>query len=215
MKPSAIPLALSLVAALSVSLAPAVLADTTTTVTTTTVAPPVMPMDYQVTRRSTTFYSAPIVEKRVTIERPVLIEKEKCTTYRTTSQRACVHHASTCHKTVSHLSHTNRVLAYHQTRRVIEKPVIVKRETIEKRVVVEKPVYVNRVIEKPVYVNRVIEKPVYVDRIVEKPVYQTRIIEQPVVVERRASIVPIGGTLVKEKIEHHNDHDTIKIQRYF
>jgi len=205
MKLAAIPLALSMVAALSVSLAPAVLADTTTTITTTSAAPPVMPVDYQVTRRSTTFYSAPIVEKRVTIERPAVIEKEKYTTCRATSRRACVHHASTCHKTVSHLSHTNRALAYHQTRRVIERPVVVKRETIEKRVVVE----------KPVYVNRVIEKPVYVERVVEKPVYQTRIVEQPVVVERRATIVPIGGTLVKEKIEHHSDHDTIKIKKYF
>ena len=65
---------------------------------------------------------------------------------------------------------------------------------------------------KPVYVDRVVERPIYRDRIVEKPV----LIERPVVVKQSyVEAVPVAPLYTKEKIEHHSDHDTIKIKQYY
>ncbi|MBX9720371.1 MAG: hypothetical protein K2X81_03155, partial [Candidatus Obscuribacterales bacterium] len=65
-------------------------------------------------------------------------------------------------------------------------------KTVEKPIIVEKPVIQNveRFIEKPVLINRVVEKPVYVDRMVDRPVFIDRdvTVSRPVVIERRVSV---------------------------
>jgi hypothetical protein len=70
---------------------------------------------------------------------------------------------------------------------------------------------ITRIIEKPVYVDRVVERPVYNDRVVEKRV----VIEKPVVVRQSYINAPMAPVYIKEKVEHHSDHDTIKIKQYY
>jgi hypothetical protein len=71
---------------------------------------------------------------------------------------------------------------------------------------------ITRTLVKPVYVDRVVERPIYRDRIIEKPV----VIERPVVVKQSyVEAVPVAPLYTKEKIEHHSDHDTIKIKQYY
>ena len=72
---------------------------------------------------------------------------------------------------------------------------------------------ITRTIEKPVVIEKVVNKPVYIDRYIDRPVYTDRVVERPVIINR--AVVQESPVLIKEKVTHHSDHDTIKIQRYY
>lgn len=59
---------------------------------------------------------------------------------------------------------------------------------IPQQVVVEKPVYVDRLIEKPMYLDRIIEKPLTIEKekiiYVDKPIYVDRVVEKPIEKEK-------------------------------
>jgi hypothetical protein len=106
---------------------------------------------------------------------------------------------------------------YFKTRtiqRTVEKPVVVERPVFIDRPVdriIEKPVYINHTIETPVYRDRIVEKPVYIEKQIERPVMvekpivvERRVLERPVVVERQCTQpVVIERPVVIKKDRHH------------
>lgn len=131
--------------------------------------------------------SAPQV---VTIEKPVVIEKtiktyDKTIINRSTTSGAIVHRTLVrkARPKVAHRTYATRnkiaMIKTHSTVTTIEKPVVV-----EKRIYVDRPY--DRVVERPV----VIEKKVYVDRpvrpvVIEQPVLIQRQLSQPVIIEEK------------------------------
>jgi len=85
--------------------------------------------------------------------------------------------------------------------KTVEKPIVVERPVVVNKTidrVIDRPVYIDRPVETPVYRDRVIEKPVYIDREVPTPVYRDRVIEKPVYIENNPQPV-----IIKEKEHRH------------
>lgn len=174
-------------AAISIGLGSAVKADSLTTVTTTTTETPMSTHYY---RRTVTpvMVRPTVVEKKVTITKSAVV-KRSCSSHHT----AYVHHPR--HVALHAPAHP-RLIASSTTTKTITRTI-------------DRPVVVEKVVTKPVYINHYVDRPVYTDRVVEKPI----VIEKPVVLNR--AYVQEAPVLVKEKVTHHSDHDTIQIKRYY
>jgi hypothetical protein len=83
---------------------------------------------------------------------------------------------------------------------VIEKPVMIDRP-VDRVVTVEKPVMIDRVVEKPVVIDRYIDNPVLMDRVIERPVLMDNTCTQytkPVVIEKRVEIDRPSSVILKQ-----------------
>lgn len=154
-------------------------------------------------------YTSESTETPLVVERPVLIESKTKTTEREIIRERMDMGGNTIkqvrvrtHPVMHYVAPLRRSDTVTTIEKTVEKPIVVERPVVVEKTV-EKPVYIDRTIEKPVYIDRMVEKPVYIDRRVETPVYIDRTIEKPVLIEKQ---VTVEKPVVVYKDRHHLFH---------